>query len=349
MTARSLVAIVVHALLAIAPLAVNSQTTTGGARAVRRDIPITRMIQRAFQAGTRDSTGRPGRNYWQLWTDYKINASLDPATSIVTGHETVVIHNNSDSAMRGIVLRLDQNFFLPNVPRLEAASELTDGMQISRLVINGQALNVTDTIGTSIPGSMRRAPSLSTVLKNTSARIPIATPIAAHGTGTLEADWKFRVPRADNGRGERMGRWADTLYQVAQWYPRVAVSTTFEPAAGTPNPISDRPSFTTTSDTSTSALMFRRAGSSDRRAFSRILPKYLLSLRVTDSPTCSNPIRCARLSPPPSEGRENRPPRAIALSGISSPIPLATSRGPRPISSYGTQRARRFLVEGRFR
>lgn len=223
MTVRSLVAIVVPALLAIAPLAVNSQTTTGGTRAVRRDIPITRMIQRAFQAGTRDSTGRPGRNYWQLWTDYKINASLDPATSIVTGHETVVIHNNSDSAMRGIVLRLDQNFFLPNVPRLEAASELTGGMQISRLVINGQALNVTDTIGTPIPGSTRRTPALSSVLKNTSARIPIPSPIAAHGTGTLEADWKFRVPRADNGRGERMGRWADTLYQVAQWYPRVAV------------------------------------------------------------------------------------------------------------------------------
>ena len=113
--------------------------------------------------------------------------------------------------MRNVVLRLDQNFFLPNVPRLEAASELTEGMQISRLVINGQALNVADTLGSSIPGSTRRTPALATVLKNTSARIPIATPIAAHSTGTLEADWKFRVPRADNGRGTRMGRWAGIL------------------------------------------------------------------------------------------------------------------------------------------
>ena len=159
MTARSLVAIVVPALLVLSPFAADSQTTAGGTRAVRRDIPMTRMIQRAFQAGTRDSTGRPGRNYWQLWADYKINASLDPVTSIVTGHETVVIHNNSDSAMRNVVLRLDQNFFLPNVPRLEAASELTDGMQISRLVINGQALNITDTLGNPIPGSTRRTPA----------------------------------------------------------------------------------------------------------------------------------------------------------------------------------------------
>src|SRR3982751_2709475 len=192
-------------------------------RAVRRDIPMTNMIRRAFAAGTRDSTGRPGRNYWQLWTDYKINASLDPATSVVTGRETVTIRNNSDSAMRSVVLRLDQNFFRPDVPRQEAASEITEGMQITRFIANGAPVNIGDTIGSAVPGSQRRTTPLATVLKSTSARIPLVTPIAAHGSGTLEIDWHFRVPRADNGRGSRMGRWADTLYQVAQWYPRVAV------------------------------------------------------------------------------------------------------------------------------
>src|SRR5918995_1576590 len=34
---------------------------------------------------------------------------------------------------------------------------------------------------------------------------------------------RFRVPLAEGERGLRMGRWADSLYQVAQWYPRVAV------------------------------------------------------------------------------------------------------------------------------
>jgi len=232
MTARFLIAIALPAMLSLAVAPSNAQRTAAATqkaagkipeRPVRRDIPMTRMIQRAFAAGTRDSTGRPGRNYWQLWTDYKINASLDPATSIVTGRETVTIRNNSDSAMRSLVLRLDQNFFTANVPRLEAPSELTDGMQITRLVANGQAMEVTDTVGMLIPGTTRRVPPLSALLKNTSARITLPTPIAPHATGTLEADWHFRVPRADNGRGSRMGRWADTLYQVGQWYPRVAV------------------------------------------------------------------------------------------------------------------------------
>src|SRR6185436_8031301 len=64
-------------------------------RAVRRTIPLTNTIRRAFAAQTRDSTGRPGRNYWQLSIDYDINTRLDPATGTVSGRETAVIHNTS--------------------------------------------------------------------------------------------------------------------------------------------------------------------------------------------------------------------------------------------------------------
>src|ERR1700682_1420288 len=231
MTARFLSAICLPTILTLGVATSRAQTTRDTQpaasripeRPVRRDIPMTRMIQRAFAAGTRDSTGRPGRNYWQLWNDYKIDASLNPATSIVTGRETVTIHNNSDSVMRFLVLRLDQNIFAPNVARASPVIEITDGMQITRLVANGQAMEVTDTVGPVIPGTTRRAPALSAILKNTSARITLPNPIAAHSTGTLEADWHFRVPRTVSGRGERMGAWGDTLYQVAQWYPRVAV------------------------------------------------------------------------------------------------------------------------------
>ena len=86
-------------------------------RAVRRDIPMTNAIRRAFAAGTRDSTGRPGRNYAQLRTDYTINARLDPATGRITGRESIVIHNNTADSLTSIVMRLDQNMFLFNVPR----------------------------------------------------------------------------------------------------------------------------------------------------------------------------------------------------------------------------------------
>jgi hypothetical protein len=175
-------------------------------RAIKRDIPLTNGIRRAFAAGTRDSTGRPGRNYWQLSTDYSIDARLDPATSTVSGTERVVIHNASDSALRTIVLRLDQNLFRPDAVRAEALTgiEITDGMRVTRLAVNGQPVSASG-------------------LTTTVATVRLPNAIAPKGSATLEAEWSFKVPDVGGGFSERMGRWADSLYQVAQWYPRVAV------------------------------------------------------------------------------------------------------------------------------
>ena len=233
MTARL---IAVLASLVMLPLAWSSSAAQSAQRSVRRDIPMTSMIRRAHAAGTRDSTGRPGRNYWQLWTDYKITARLDSAKSIVSGRETVTFRNNSDSAMTSLVLRLDQNIFRPEAPRASGMDVLTDGMKISRLVVNGQTLDVTDTLGSPIPNSTRRTTPVSRILRQTSARIPLATPVAAHSSGTIEADWSFQVPRIEGARGFRMGRWADTLYQVAQWYPRVAVFDDLRPGGWDTDP-----------------------------------------------------------------------------------------------------------------
>ncbi len=199
-------------------------TATSPARAVRRDIPLTNMIRRAFAAGTRDSTGRPGRNYWQTSTEYTIQARFDAATSTITGRESVVIHNNSDSAMNGIQVRLDQNIFTANVPRAEPVTEITDGMNVTRLAVNGENVDLHPPPQRFNPNGPRPAARLAAFgIAQTTARITLPTPIAGHGTGTLEAEWSFRVPRADSQRGMRMGRWADSLYEIAQWYPRVAV------------------------------------------------------------------------------------------------------------------------------
>jgi hypothetical protein len=189
-------------------------------RAVRRTLPMTNTIRRAHAMETRDSTGRPGRDYWQLRTEYTIDARLDPATSTVTGRESVVIQNASDSSLRMIVLRLDQNVYRDNVARLERVPEITGGMKVSRLAVNGQAVLLLDDAGRTRPQS---GTPMATGLETTVARIMLPTPIPAKGQATLEAEWSFRVPAVEGGRGMRMGRLADTLYQVAQWYPRVAV------------------------------------------------------------------------------------------------------------------------------
>jgi hypothetical protein len=196
-------------------------------RAIRRDIPLTNMIRRAYEAGTRDTSGRPGPNYWQILMDYTIEARLDPATATVTGQQTAVIHNNSDSEMNSIQLRLDQNIFAPNVLRLTAAPEITEGMNVTRLAVNGEDVNLSPAPRFSRRGGGggggQQVQLAAYGLDQTTASITLPEPIPAHGTGTLETEWSFRIPLIESGRGIRMGRWADSVFQAAQWYPRVAV------------------------------------------------------------------------------------------------------------------------------
>jgi hypothetical protein len=197
-------------------------------RAIQRNIPMTPVIQRAFSAGTRDSSGRPGRNYWQLRTDYTINVRLDPATSRLTGRETVVIRNGSPDTLRQIGLRLDMNHFLFNVPRAApwVPSELTDGMIITRMVVNGQEVSLTPPAPQGRGGGAPAAAGgpFVTGLRSTVARVNLSKFIAPRENATLEIEWNHKVPGAPGGYAHRMAqRWGDTLYQPTQWYPRVSV------------------------------------------------------------------------------------------------------------------------------
>ncbi|HET9274965.1 MAG TPA: M1 family metallopeptidase, partial [Gemmatimonadales bacterium] len=208
--------------LALVPAGLSAQAAPG--RAIRRDIPLTNAIRQAFAAGTRDSTGAPGRGYWQLRVDYAIEARLDEATSRLSGRERVTLHNRSPDTLRTIVLRLDPNVFLGTVPRAApwVPAENTDGMLITRMTVDGQTVEPAPAGG----GQQRAAgpPATPVVagLRTTVARITLARPIAPGATAALEVDWNHQLPGGP-GVGHRMTqRWGDSLYQPTQWYPRVA-------------------------------------------------------------------------------------------------------------------------------
>ncbi len=209
----------------------TSSSHPSAPRAIRRDVPLTNAIRRALEAGTRTLDGHPGPNYWQLETDYTIDARLDPATQTITGTETVVVRNHSPAPLTEIVLRLDHNIFRGLVPRgFSVPAENTEGMVVTRLAVNGEALNLTPVAGGAGAGGGRRGggpgaprPLSVTGLDQTVARVTLSTPIAAKGEGTLEIAWRTKLPGGPGGRGHRMTqRFDDQLFQPTQWFPRVA-------------------------------------------------------------------------------------------------------------------------------
>lgn len=168
------------------------------------------QIRRAHAAGTRDSTGSPGPRYWQQKVDYLIEASLDPATSRVSGRETITLHNTSPDTLSQIVMRMYQNYFMPRVERHDYVTDLTDGMTIERLEVNGSPIPLTD------PKRYR--------LNERIATITPAAPVLPGQSVRLDVSWRFAVPLVDTAvRGQRMGRYGNRIYQVAQWYPQIAM------------------------------------------------------------------------------------------------------------------------------
>src|SRR6266567_1275718 len=224
-------------LLLVSPLAIDAlqpapspapraAVSSAVPRAIRRDVPLTRSIRQAFDAGTREMSGRPGPKYWQLQTDYTIEVRLDPPTDTLTGTETIALRNTSPQNLGEIVLRLDHNIFRGLVPRGPSVpAENTDGMIVTRITVNGDLVDLPPLRPTGVIGrgnGMGRRLA-ATGLDQTVAQINLANPIAAGATATLEISWRTKLPGGPNGRGHRMTqRWDDTLFQPTQWYPRVA-------------------------------------------------------------------------------------------------------------------------------
>lgn len=166
--------------------------------------------------GYRDASGAPGARYWQQRADYTLHATLDTAAKRLTGSETLRYRNNSPDTLRFVWMQVEQNAFksgslnsyvFPATSRFGARS-FEGGDVIDRLeqtLPNGRA-------------AQARVPLRSRV-EGTMMKVDLARPLAPGQTAVLDVAWHFTVP--EHG-ADRMGR-DGALYELAQWYPRVAV------------------------------------------------------------------------------------------------------------------------------
>ncbi|MEP6690943.1 MAG: M1 family metallopeptidase, partial [Gemmatimonadaceae bacterium] len=154
------------------------------------------------------ATGAPGPSYWQQRADYSITATLDTLSKNIVGQVTIKYTNNSPDALPLVWLQLDQNLYRPGSKGsrvFQAESRFgvggfAGGYDLRSVTVNGQqsTVKVDDTVG----------------------RIDLPAPLAPNGgTATIAIDYAFNIP--DHG-SDRMGR-DGTLYELAQWYPRMAV------------------------------------------------------------------------------------------------------------------------------
>ena len=111
-------------------------------------LPVPQLIQKAYNAGTRDISGKPGPKYWQNTADYDLQIKFNPATREVTGMVDVVYFNNSPDTLKEMWFKLYPNLYKKGVERNTriADTDLGDGVTISEMQVNGQPKAVSSLI-----------------------------------------------------------------------------------------------------------------------------------------------------------------------------------------------------------
>ncbi|HEY7234343.1 MAG TPA: M1 family metallopeptidase [Gemmatimonadaceae bacterium] len=206
--------LVLAALAAAVATPLAGQSPPGPAAASVADTSPFRALDLPTPNEYRTGSGRPGPRYWQQRADYRITATLDPARNEVRGRETIHYSNNAPESLPYLWLYLEQNICAPNSvtnqlnqPPLEFLGSSFDfscqgfngGLMLDSVRVAGRASRGT--------------------IYGTTMRIDLPAPLASGAAIDLDFAWHFGVPEQGAGRMGRDG----PLYEIAQWYPRVAV------------------------------------------------------------------------------------------------------------------------------
>lgn len=178
------------------------------------------------------ASGAPGPTYWQQQADYKIDVTLDDKRQLIRGTETVTYHNNSPHTLRYIWLQLDQNRYRKDAddvltktaPNFEKLGFKTMASLLLRDKFEGgvDIQSVTDANGKALD---------HTVVK-TMMRVDLPAPLHSGEQLVFNVKWQHNIINAIFG-GPRGGYEyfeddKNSIYEISQWYPRVAAYTDYQ-------------------------------------------------------------------------------------------------------------------------
>ena len=181
----------------------------------------------------RIASGTTGRGYWQQRADYSIDVALDDQQQHLTAKETVTYYNNSPDALNYLWLQLDQNIFEP-----KSESNLTStapDFSVSHEQERGWTFSTIDRLLVSekFEGGERvtavrdaKGNPLRFTIVRTMMRIDLPQPLAPGQSTVFSVDWNYNINDArkiDSRSGyEFFPRDGNYLYEIAQWFPRMA-------------------------------------------------------------------------------------------------------------------------------
>ena len=188
-----------------APATGGGGTASRGAKALA--VPVMESFERAVAMGTRLHTGAPGPRYWQQWSEYRLEAELNPVSKRLTGKGTVRYFNRSPDTLATVYVQLLHNIFAPGARHNTDVPWSVEGIDLSKVAAQGKTLAPADeqTAGYKVDGTIMR--------------IQLPQPIPPGGSADFEFAWRLRVPPDGAPRGGQDGE----VFYLSYWYPQMAV------------------------------------------------------------------------------------------------------------------------------
>lgn len=165
----------------------------------------------------RSANGAPGPKYWQNTASYIINATLNEKDTSITGNVRIKYTNNSPDTLNYLWLQLDQNLFRAD-SRGTAATPVGGSRYDVKIYTQGYRLSsVTVTY-------MGKNYQLKPVISDTRMELRLPFALKPHGDQvSLKMNYSFFIPEHGADRMGRLSTKKGTIFQLAQWYPRMCV------------------------------------------------------------------------------------------------------------------------------
>jgi hypothetical protein len=165
----------------------------------------------------RSASGKPGPRYWQNRADYKLACTLDPQKHSVSGTVEISYTNHSPDELEFLWLQLDQNIYKSN-SRGSATTTQTGGRWANAGYTKGYEIR-----SVSVEADGKKI-SPRTITTDTRMQVWLATPMKAGGSNVkITIDYSFEIPEYGTDRMGRLSTDNGWVYEVAQWFPRMAV------------------------------------------------------------------------------------------------------------------------------
>lgn len=167
-------------------------------------LPIEQVFNQAYQKGTRDISGLPGKNYWQNTADYNLKINFNPLTRDVSGTVEVEYFNNSPDKLNEIWFKLYPNLYKKGVVGKSKINErdMGEGVTITSFIVN----NVSK-------------PLNSLIIDGTNMHTAVPE-LAAGKSLKFKIEYHYIL---NKGSHIRTGEVSNGAHFIAYFFPRIAV------------------------------------------------------------------------------------------------------------------------------